>query len=144
MAQLLKQDPCMSYCHADNSYSPYAIYMFWLSAYSLKNCKASHQKTYFLCYVNTATGWGFTSCHWHKKQAKMEHFLSTLALRGHSNLANLSFLFLFLFDFQNFSIYNVLFIVGCRGERTVRIRKVEGSIPFVSTTSEQSPLDKVE
>ena len=63
----------------------------------------------------------------------MEHFLSTLALRGHPNLANLSFLFLFLFDFQTFSIYNVLFIVGCRGERTVRIRKVEGSIPFVST-----------
>ena len=44
------------------------------------------------------------------------------------------FFFCFLFDFQTFSIYNVLFIVGCRGERTVRIRKVEGSIPFVSTT----------
>ena len=39
-----------------------------------------------------------------------------------------------LFVFQTFYIYNVLFIVGCRGERTVRIRKVEGSIPFVSTT----------
>lgn len=64
---------------------------------------------------------GFTPCHWLKKQAKMEHFLSTLALRGHSNLANLSFLFVRLFDFQIFSIYNVLFIVGCRGERTVCI-----------------------
>ena len=95
----------------------------------------SHRETYFLCYVTTATGWGFTSCHWHKKQAKMEHFLSTLALRGHSNLANLSFLFKLLFVFQTFYIYNVLFIMGCWGERTVRIRKVEGSIPFVSTTS---------
>ena len=43
------------------------------------------------------------------------------------------FFFCFLFDFQTFSIYNVLFIVGCRGERTVRIRKVESSILFVST-----------
>ena len=47
------------------------------------------------------------------------------------------FFFYFLFDFQTFSIYNVLFIVGCRGERTVRIRKVEGSIPFVSTITSQ-------
>ena len=48
------------------------------------------------------------------------------------------FFFCFLFDYQTFSIYNVLFIVGCRGERTVRIRKVEGSIPFVSTTWSQA------
>lgn len=79
----------------------------------------SHRETYFLCYVTTATGWGFTSCHWHKKQAKMEHFLSTLALREHSNLAKLSFLFLYLFDFRNFLIYIILLIVGCWGECTV-------------------------
>lgn len=49
----------------------------------------------------------------------MEHFLSTLALREHSNLAKLSFLFLYLFDFRNFLIYIILLIVGCWGECTV-------------------------